>query len=41
MFDENYFIETLKIPLENVKGFQYYYVADINFLRVLKQKIKQ
>lgn len=38
VFEENYFTETLKIPAENVKGFQYYIVDDENFIKALNNK---
>lgn len=38
VFQENYFTETLKIPAENVKGFQYYIVDDENFIKALNSK---
>lgn len=40
LFDEKYFVETLKIPQQNVKGFQYYCAEDVNFRKVLKEKNK-
>lgn len=40
LFDEKYFIETLKIPQEKVKGFEYYCVEDAKFNLVLKSKNK-
>jgi hypothetical protein len=40
IFDENYFTNTLKIPLDYIKGFQYYCVEDYDFAEVLKSKNK-
>ena len=40
LFDEKYFIETLKIPQTKVKGFEYYCVEDAKFNSVLKSKNK-
>ena len=40
ILDAKYFIETLKIPSEKVKAFQYYCVEDANFVSVLKSKNK-
>ena len=40
LLDEKYFVETLKIPSEKVKGFQYYCVDDQDFAAVLKSKNK-
>ncbi|MDD5149609.1 MAG: hypothetical protein PHC28_03905 [Flavobacterium sp.] len=40
MFDENHFINVLKIPLEYVKGFKYYAVENERFTTVLKTKNK-
>ena len=39
-FYEKYFVETLKIPQENIKGFQYYCAEDSEFCKVLKDKNK-
>lgn len=38
VFQEDYFTETLKIPVANVKGFQYYIVDDENFIKALNGK---
>jgi hypothetical protein len=40
IFDENYFTKTLKIPLDYIKGFQYYCIEDSNFAEVLPSKNK-
>jgi hypothetical protein len=40
MFDENYFVKNLKIPLEYVKGFKFYVVENERFTTVLKTKNK-
>jgi len=40
LFEDKYYIETLKIPEEFIKGFQYYCVEDIDFARSLKDKNK-
>lgn len=40
MFNEDYFRETLKIPAEYIKGFQYYIVDNERFITVLKSKNK-
>lgn len=40
LYDEKYFIETLKIPENFVKGFQYYIVEDAKFAEALKAKNK-
>jgi hypothetical protein len=40
MFEENYFVETLKIPLEYVDGFRRYLVEDEKFLANIKSKNK-
>lgn len=40
MFDENYFIEKLKIPSDYVKGFEYFVVENEKFTTVLKTKNK-
>lgn len=40
MFDEDYFRNTLKIPLEYIKGFQYYIVENERFTTILKSKNK-
>lgn len=40
LFEENYFVEKLKIPQEYVKGFQYYAVENIDLQNALKAKNK-
>ncbi|WP_115811975.1 carboxypeptidase-like regulatory domain-containing protein [Flavobacterium aquicola] len=40
LFDDKYYIETLKIPAEFIKGFQYYCIEDVDFARSLKDKNK-
>ena len=40
LFDEKYFVETLKIPKEKIKGFEYYCVEDAKFNAVLRSKNK-
>lgn len=40
LFEENYFVEKLKIPQEFVKGFQYYAVENIDLQKALKAKNK-
>jgi hypothetical protein len=40
LFDDKYYIETLKITEEHIKGFQYYCVEDIDFANALKSKNK-
>lgn len=40
LFEENYFVEKLKIPQEFVKGFQYYAVENIDLQNALKAKNK-
>lgn len=40
LFDERYFTETLKIPKNCVKGFQYYCAEDVEFRKILKDKNK-
>jgi hypothetical protein len=40
LFDNKYYIETLKIPEEQIKGFQYYCVEDVGFVDALKSKNK-
>lgn len=39
-FDENYFINRLKIPSEHIKGFGYYIVENEKFTTALKSKNK-
>jgi hypothetical protein len=38
MFDENHFLNTLKIPGEYIKGFEYYAVDNEKFTKVLESK---
>ena len=40
LFEDKYYLETLKIPEEFIKGFQYYCIEDIDFARSLKEKNK-
>jgi hypothetical protein len=40
LFEEKYYLETLKIPEEYIKGFQYYCVENNDFVRSLKEKNK-
>ena len=40
LFEEKYFVETLKIPQEKVKGFEYFCVEDTKFNAALKSKNK-
>jgi len=40
LFEDKYYIETLKIPEEYIKGFQYYCIEDPDFVRSLKEKNK-
>jgi len=40
MFNEDYFRKTLKIPVEYIKGFQYYIVENERFTTILKSKNK-
>jgi hypothetical protein len=40
LFEDKYYIETLKIPEEYIKGFQYYCIEDPSFVRSLKEKNK-
>jgi hypothetical protein len=40
LFDDKYYIETMKIPEEYIKGFQYYCIEDQDFARTLKDKNK-
>lgn len=39
-YEEKYFLETLKIPEEYVKGFQFYIVEDSKFVEAVKSKNK-
>lgn len=40
LFEDKYYIETLKIPEEYIKGFQYYCIEDTDFARSLNEKNK-
>jgi len=40
LYEAEYFVETLKIPEDFVKGFQYYIVEDAKFVEALKAKNK-
>jgi hypothetical protein len=40
MFDKEHFINTLRLPLDYIKGFEYYVVDNDKFTRILDQKNK-
>lgn len=40
LFEDKYYVETLKIPEELIKGFQYYCIENPDFARSLKEKNK-
>lgn len=40
LFEDKYYIETLKIPEEYIKGFQYYCIEDMDFVAALNSKNK-
>lgn len=40
LFENKYYIETLKIPVDYIKGFQYYCVEDSNLAAALQSKNK-
>jgi len=40
LFEDKYYIETLKISEENIKGFQYYCIEDADFVSALNAKNK-
>lgn len=40
LFEDKYYTETLKIPLEFIGGFQYYCIEDPHFVRSLNEKNK-
>ena len=40
LFEDKYYLETLKIAEEHIKGFQYYCIEDIDFGNALKSKNK-
>jgi hypothetical protein len=40
LFGDKYFTETLKIPEDYIKGFQYYVVEDLKFAEAIKAKNK-
>jgi len=40
VYDKEFFVKNLKIPEENVKGFQYYIVENTSFVSILKSKNK-
>ncbi|MCY1217178.1 hypothetical protein D9M72_290800 [compost metagenome] len=41
LYEDDYLINTLKIPSENVKGFQYYAIENAQFIKELNNKNKQ
>lgn len=40
LFEDEFYVNSLKIPLDYVKGFKYYIVDNDNFLTILKSKNK-
>lgn len=40
LYDDTFYIETLKIPEDHIKGFQYFLVEDAQFVSALKAKNK-
>ncbi|MDI5948963.1 hypothetical protein QLS91_02750 [Flavobacterium sp. LB2P84] len=40
LFEDKYYIETLKIPADYIKGFQYYCIDDTGFANALRSKNK-
>jgi len=40
LFEDKYYIKTLKIPQEYIKGFQYYCIDDMDFVAALNSKNK-
>lgn len=40
LFEEKYYLETLKIPQDYIKGFQYYCIEDPEFVAALESKNK-
>jgi hypothetical protein len=40
LFEDKYYIETLKIPIDYIRGFQYYCIDDISFANALRSKNK-
>lgn len=40
IFTEDYYIQTLKIPAKNIRGFQFFAIEDDHFSSVLRQKNK-
>lgn len=40
LFEDEYYTETLKIPSDYIKGFQYYCIEDTDFAEALKSKNK-
>lgn len=40
LYEDNYYIEVLKIPKEYIKGFQYYLIEDAEFAKALEDKNK-
>jgi hypothetical protein len=40
LFDKSYYIQTLKIPEEFIRGFQYYCIEDVSFAQSLNDKNK-
>ena len=40
LFEEKYYVETLKIPSDYIKGFQYYCIEDAEFVTAMESKNK-
>ena len=39
-YEDKYYTDVLKIPQEHIKGFQYYLIEDVDFVRALQEKNK-
>ena len=39
-YEDKYYTDVLKIPQEYIKGFQYYLIEDVDFVRALQEKNK-
>jgi hypothetical protein len=40
LFEEKYYVETLKIPVDYIRGFQYYCIDDVSLAAALRSKNK-
>jgi hypothetical protein len=40
LFGDKYYVETLKIPQDYIRGFQYYCIEDIDFVAAVSKRTR-